>query len=307
MLIKIPMLSLSDQSLAPDLGSVLSARGYELEAGDFQVRRPDREALPVRTPAGVRAVAKHYPHGGGEAAFANAVAVWNSSFGRGRRPTVVPEPLHYEADLSLAVYARLPGTPMETHPLADSAIAQWERVVDLLAELHRSDAQPTTRRSARGVLRSLDRRLDWIKTHSPEHQSSFEQVLVAMESRRRKGSGLVPSHGDFSIRNILVHEETLVVIDWDRFQWADPARDLAYVATSSWLASVRRGRQPNHALIKRLVRRYESVNPASKVAATMSFYIAAALLRRAASLLQLWPAERYLATPLINLALAEVV
>lgn len=301
------MLSLSDHSSLSDLLLELLARGYELETGEYSVRRPDRQAFPLKTPDGVPAVAKCYRHGGGEAAFANAVAVWQSSFGQDRQPLAVPQPLAYEADLALAVFVRHPGAPMEIQRQSETDSSQWEHAIDLLVDLHRSDAKPTTRRSARGVLRSLLRRLEWIRAHSPAHETVFEKVILAMEARRHKGSGLVPSHGDFSTRNILIHEETMVVIDWDRFQWADPARDLAYLATSNWLAALRRGRKPSHELLRHLAHRYETVCPENKVRSTLPFYVAAALLRRAASLLELWPEERYLAGPLLNLALEEVV
>lgn len=301
------MPSLSDISPPPAPVPDLTRLGYQVEPGSFGVGRPDRLTLAVRTPTGASAVAKWYPQGGSTQAFENAMAVWDSSFGRHRSRLVVPEPLAHHAEHGILVFARHPGVPLDSQPRPSGDRPALEQAIFLLAELHESDAQPLTRRSARGIIRSLERRADWMRDHAPELEDRFHAVIALMERQRKKGGDLVPSHGDFSPRNLLVSETGLVVIDWDRFQWAEPARDVVYLGTSDWLDSLRRGRRPNRARLKRLVEAYESVRSGITLRPRVAFYVAAALLRRAASLVQLWPAERYLVHPLLNLASQEVL
>jgi aminoglycoside phosphotransferase (APT) family kinase protein len=59
---------------------------------------------------------------------------------------------------------------------------------------------------------------------------------------RCEAGPLVPTHGDFQPKNILVAGSRVTVIDFDRFALAHPARDLGhFVAQSTTMAAARTG------------------------------------------------------------------
>jgi aminoglycoside phosphotransferase (APT) family kinase protein len=53
---------------------------------------------------------------------------------------------------------------------------------------------------------------------------------------------LVPCHGDFSPQNVLVGPGGFALIDWDKLQLADPARDIAYTRAWCWAEAIRHQR-----------------------------------------------------------------
>src|SRR5206468_866896 len=118
---------------------------------------------------------------------------------------------------------------------------------------------------------------------------------------------LVPSHGDFSPRNVLVApERRLALIDWDRLQCADPARDIAYMGTWCWVSALRQGKVPEWSVLERSVARYNLLRPRAAVEMRLSFYIAAGLVRIAHSLIELWPDDAYLVPQLTAEALRQL-
>jgi aminoglycoside phosphotransferase (APT) family kinase protein len=104
-------------------------------------------------------------------------------------------------------------------------------------------------------------------------------------------AGLVPAHGDFSPRNILVGGGRLALIDWDRFQAADRARDVAYFGTSTWVHGLRRRERPSWSSLEWAVDEYERATGHVFDERRLRFHVAAGLLRSAFSLVHLWPRE----------------
>ena len=282
----------------------LYQHGYALDEVRFKTGRPDRATLALLTKSGAPVVAKLYPEGGGETTYANMQNVWRSSFGQRRTPPGLPQPLEYLPESNVLIMERLPGRPLLE--LADAPEETFAAAVRLLAALHESDAQPVTRRSSRAIVRSAKRKAARIAELAPDFVPAINPVVDALEAARAHDSELAPSHGDFSPRNILVAEDRLALIDWDRFQWADPARDVAYLGASCWVTTLRRGDRADWSKLERAVAVYQSVRPDAVLKPQLSFHVAAALVRMAHSLVELWPQEQRLVPELAREALRQL-
>jgi aminoglycoside phosphotransferase (APT) family kinase protein len=281
----------------------LAALGYTAEPTPFPGGRPDHASVRARTRHGTEVVAKLCGHNG-EQAFRNMRALWASSFGAQRKPPGLPEPLDYIPDPGILISEYVDGRPLAHAACISEKDARTTS--ELLVALHGCNAQPQSRRTSRGIVRSARRKADRIAQLAPQYAEAARSLADAIETRRVSDTELVPSHGDFSPRNVLVAAGRFVLIDWDRLQLADPARDLVYFGISTWLPRLRRGRLPNRDLLHEVLRYYSALRPSAKLKAQLHFHIAAGLLRIACSLVELWPAEAYLVPALIAVALREL-
>jgi len=283
---------------------VLRKHGYRPDGRAFATGGPDRTAVPLVTSAGLPVVAKLFPSGGGEACWTNMVELWSSSFGERRRPPGLPRPMEYVGAFEALVVERLPGRALAE--LGEPDATGVEDAITLAVSLHRSDARPAKRRSVDRILRSLRRKADRLSELVPAIAPPIRAVVEALESVGGKDRELVPCHGDFCPRNVLVAPERCALIDWDRFQLADPARDVAYFGTWCWAERVRRGEKPSWSVLERAVSIYEGARPAARVGERLSFHIAAGLVRIAHSLVVLCPEEAHVVPVLAAEALRRL-
>ena len=291
-------------SAPPALAQGLQAAGYTVAGDKFPTGRPDRATFLVTTAEGKQLVARTSSPEVANRTFANMRALWQSPFGAARQPPGMPQPLEVLPDLGVLLMEHLPG-----RPLADMGPAQerhFDSAIKLLAELHSSGVTPETKRSSRGVVRSAQRKAAHAGQLAPPHAAALNSLAAALETQRVGDSELVPTHGDFSPRNVLAGGERLALIDWERFQLADPARDVAYFASWGWLDVLRRGRMPGGSSIKHAVEVYETARPGAKLRKRMKFHVAASLMRRACSLIELWPEQSYLVPAIVRVALREL-
>ena len=274
----------------------LGSRGYEPAPGDFAgfpVGRPDRQTLPMTAADGSAVLVKIYSGFPGETAFQNMTALWRSSFGQRRQPPGLPRPIEYVAlpglDRGALVMERLEGRTLlelgtpEKH--LDSAMR-------LAADLHRCGVATPRLRSAKKLVRSAQRKVERVMAVAPRFGPDLARVAQALEASRPRDAELVPCHGDFSPRNVLVGDARLALIDWDRLQLADPARDVAYFGTWCWAQGLRYGLD-DWGLLDQAVRIYGILRPEVELASRLGFHVAAALVRIAHGLVELWPAEAY--------------
>jgi aminoglycoside phosphotransferase (APT) family kinase protein len=218
------------------------------------------------------------------------VEVWRSSFGERRRPPGLPRPVDYLVEQGILIMERVEGFPLvERQPMEQSAL---DDAVHLLTSLHDSNATSRQIRSSRRIVRSIRRKAERVSTVAPKFQGAFAAAAEALDAGRVEDLELVPSHGDFSPRNLVLGSNRLVLIDWDRFQAADPARDLAYLGTWCWAWKVRQREPPHWLVLDRAVALYDSLRPQAAVRQRLRFHIAAGLIRIAHSIVELWPAER---------------
>jgi aminoglycoside phosphotransferase (APT) family kinase protein len=287
--------------VSPDLLEGLRGRGFEVADEEFAIGRPDRLTLTLTHRQGTTVIAKQVPAGGAEKLFCNMRAVWNSSFGAARKPPGLPNPIDCIPELETVIMERVEGKTLAEMGAPEK---YFELAVELIAALHGSDAVAETERGARSVVRSVQRKAEAVAARLPEHTKLVQEAVEAIEANRPKDSSLVPSHGDCSPRNVLAGER-LVFIDWERFQMADPARDVAYFATWAWPDQLKRGRMPDESLLKRAMKLYERARPGISLRKQIRFYAATGLIRRAASLAELWPEQSYLVPALARTALRQ--
>ena len=283
--------------------AILSDRGYVPDGEPFPIGRPDRTTIPMLTGSGYPVVAKIYSDDGGHACFANMRALWSSSFGQERNPPGLPRPIDYLHEHRVLVLERVVGRALAETGETDAVGVQ--EAVRLAAALHDSDARPGRRRSARGILRSLRRKVERISRLEPALGAEVRRVVDLLEGSRRKESELVPTHGDFSPRNVLVGPGRSVLIDWDRFQFAHPARDVAYFGAWCWVDRLRRGQSRSWSVLEDALKTYEALRPWSGLAASLDFHVAAGLVRIVEGLVSLWPADAHLAPRVAREALSR--
>lgn len=286
------------------LHEALAKRGYEARSDHFATGRPDRPTLALVSRSGARAIGKLYPFGGGEEALCNMTEVWASSFGARRQPPGLPRPLDYLPEASVLVMERLEGRPLAELGFAEDR--ELRRSMMLLADLHESDARPERNRGPKAILRSLERKVNRVAEIAPKFTGPIREVVEALASRLPPRAPLVPSHGDFSPRNVLVAPGRFALIDWDRFQWADPARDVAYAGVWCWARALRDGSEGDAAVLDAAAESYERERPGAITAASLRFHAAAGLVRIAHGLVELWPREAALVPRLASEALRQL-
>lgn len=276
----------------------LRARGYAPTAETFATGRPDRLTIALTTRTGVPLVAKVYPSGKGARVFANMLEVWRSPFGENRRPPGLPRPVDYLPDLEVLIMERVAGLPLAERDHLDPVVL--DETVRLLASLHESTATSDLKRSSKAIVKSIRRKAEDTKALAPEFAEAFCRAAEALNACRVEDLELVPSHGDFSPRNLVLGGDRLVLIDWDRFQIADPARDAAYLGLWCWAGNVRRRRLPDWSILDRTVAQYDALRPQADLTTRLHFHVAAGLLRIAHSVVTLWPLERSVVPRLIR-------
>lgn len=269
----------------------LQQRGYQPDHDRFLTGRPDRTTVGVLTPDGERAIAKYYPNGASGRTYTNLETLWQSSFGAKHQPPGLPQPLAHLEEISVIILARIEGQPLVECESPDASV--HDNAIRLLAALHECNAKPEQRRDSRRIVRSARRKATRIAELAPNLGPVIWPVIEALQANRPDDTELVPSHGDFSPRNVLVGTDRVSVIDWDRFQWADPGRDLAYFGTWTWAASLRRGEQAGWSVLERAVSVYCSVRPEAEVNRQLGFHVAAGLVRISNGLVELWPDQAH--------------
>jgi aminoglycoside phosphotransferase (APT) family kinase protein len=282
----------------------LRARGFSVEEEKFLSSRPDRLTLGLRTPGGTAVIAKVYLDDSGERTFEYMQRLWASPFGAARPSPGLAQPLDYLPDLRISLVERIRGKPMAETGFLDPTMI--ESAARLLADLHDCGVEPEVRRTWRGIVRSLTRKIQRISELVPEYFSAMDPVMKLLLNGHFKDSELVCAHGDFSARNVLVGGERVALIDWERLQQADPARDVAYFAVWGWRQRIQRGRMPDRTVLSEITSAYEACRPGSRLAKQMPFHIAAGLIRMCCTVAELWPAQSYLIPVLASLARREL-
>ncbi len=282
----------------------LRSKGYVIDGGNFPTSRRGRVTVALITRTGIPVVAKLYPSGGGEIAYANMQELWRSSFGERRQPPGLPRPIDYLPDIGALIMERIEGRPFVELGTLDEDILDGS--IRLVASLHECDAQPSKRRDSRRIVLSARRKAERIAELAPKFAKSIWAVVEALKAAQVEDLELVPCHGDFSPRNVLVATNGLVLIDWDRFRRADPARDVAYMGTWWWVWALRQKRLPNWFALDRVVDMYNSLRPETCVKERLDFYVAAGLVRMSLSLVELWREDTDLLPQLATEALRRL-
>ena len=197
---------------------------------DRLVIRTDRDGRPV--------IRKQYRDDSGDQIFRAMCALWMSPLGAGRGTPGLPEPIAYDAVTRTLDMAVVDGPALGARGDVGQLPHRLDAVASLLADLHTSGVVVERRRTPAKLLRSLERKLP------DDHRG----LIPRIEVRAPVGEHLVPNHGDFSPRNVLLTSTGPALIDFDRIQMAGPGRDVQYMAAWCWVTSVMNGsRSPDDA------------------------------------------------------------
>lgn len=207
-------------------GPAVRTRTVETGHADRPVRiESDRD--------GRRVVVKTFVSTDGAAIHQGMEELWRSPFGALRRPPGLPEPLTWAARGGELRMECLEGEPLGRRGDVGASLERAVECARLLSDLHASGVLPERRRPLSRLVRSTARKA---AEASAVDGADFAAVLEALRrsvTARPPSDELVPSHGDFSPRNVLVTPAGLRLIDLDRLQAAPPGRDVAY--WSAWL------------------------------------------------------------------------
>lgn len=282
----------------------MQAHGWTVLGDKFPTGRPDRATVLVGRGESARAVARFSPPAVAQRTWENMTALWNSPFGTTRATAGMPEPLELFEEDGAVLMEWVAGGPLAE--MGDGWEKHFDDAIRLLARLHDCGVRTGLERGSRGIVRSARRKSVRAGERAPQHAEALRRLAAALEAHRVSDAELVPSHGDFSPRNVLAGGGRMAIIDWERFQLADPARDVAYFATWSWMEVLKRGRMPDNKLLKRALDVYTAARPTAHLKKRLPFHVAAGLMRRACSLIELWPEQSYLVGPLVRVALQQL-
>ena len=196
---------------------------------------------PVRIevgPDGSPVVVKTYLRADGARIAEEMVALWASPFGVDRDPSPgMPRPLGFHAASGELRMSLVPGVAVGARGDVGRSLELGAECGRLLADLHASGIEPERRRDRRALLRSLDRKVSAVGDRSAAVVEAFAAAATALREAWDgiPGGDLVPTHGDFSPRNVLVDGSALALIDLDRLQFAERERDLAYWCAWVWV------------------------------------------------------------------------
>jgi Phosphotransferase enzyme family len=273
-----------------------------LEPTVLTQRHPDRPVLRWTTTNGPVVVKTFAAGSSAEQLYATMTALWESPFGSGRNPPGLPRPLALVPDQRAVVMSEVTGrTLAERGELPDPGALP--AVGALLADLQGSGAPLTRRRSAAALVRSVERKAT---DRAGTVMGPALRALADLLARTVPPPGpLVPSHGDFSPRNVLVTEAGLVLIDWDRSLLAPPGRDVAYFGAWMWATELLEDGSASWAAADELVEGYQKLRPETDVRPEIAFHRACALGRIAHGW-SLFAADPELALPVLDEAVRLV-
>lgn len=136
------------------------------------------------------------------------------------------------------VTEKLPGAPRATSRLGDRAIAILSELASILARIHEvkirpnlpqfADVADSTRERMLAKVNAMYRR--WCAERSEDSvviESAYEWLVAHAEML---DDTAVLTHGDFSLRNVLLDEDRIsAILDWELCCVSHPAEDLAYI------------------------------------------------------------------------------
>lgn len=235
----------------------------------------DRPVFRVETDQGYVA-AKFFEPIRRQAPFRDHSNLWNSPFGASRNPPGLPRPLGWSNSRYCLVMEWLEGKPLARRgePAPRNHIRE---AAFLLADLHSAGTRHRKTRDVEAILRSLERKcLDVGKSSIGD---LARRVLDELALRLPEDHEFVPSHGDFSPRNLILTSAGLRLIDFDRIQLADPARDVAYYGAWSWVTGLLFDGRPDWSIGDEFTVEYLARRPDARLSPQLTFHKVAALVR----------------------------
>lgn len=160
---------------------------------------------------------------------------------------VVPRPLGYFADLGLYLQSAVPGKPLASDRTRPEFLPGVIHAAEALAALHESGIPTQKTLPLENEVARLERTLDQFALVHPNAYFQLRELLAHLRERLKGLSqeAWLPTHGDYKYDQLLHHEGTYSLIDFDFFASAETSFDLgkfcAYLVPSmprGWEQSV---------------------------------------------------------------------
>jgi aminoglycoside phosphotransferase (APT) family kinase protein len=157
--------------------------------------------------------------------------LWRSGFDRGAEASV-PEPIAYLPSLRLLLQEKVEGLEAKKiFKYGDEGLraAAAERCGRWLACFHSLAPRPNQITDVERILARTER-AHWVVSQDDRPLAGKSEQLLERIKRAASNLGSGPmcaSHGDFGSYHVLFAEKRTVTFDWDLYDLADPARDVA--------------------------------------------------------------------------------
>jgi aminoglycoside phosphotransferase len=238
----------------------------------------------MRERDGMQVIVKAYLAADGARVFDEHCRLWASPLGARRRTPGIPEPLGWDPATRELTMEAVNGAPLGTRSSLGQAPSEIPSTARLLADLHSCGVVPQRRRAASRIVASLSRKADDLRD-DPNAQA-FRGVVEHLARMLDDGTitaaeQCVPTHGDWSPRNVLMGATGVRMIDLDRLQFAGAGRDVTYWGAWAWVTQLLAGGAPDWGLATAYEAEYLRRRPDARaeLAATRGFHRAAGLLR----------------------------
>lgn len=158
----------------------------------------------------------------------------------------VPRPYGYLEDLGgrdALVMARIQGESIgrrivRTPELAGARAALPRQMAEQLARIHSVAVDsvafipgPRVEPASPSYVAALERQLDRL----PQPHPAIELGLLWLREHAPRPHGIVLTHGDFRLGNLMVDEQGLAsVLDWENAHTGDPGEDLGWALVRAW-------------------------------------------------------------------------
>jgi aminoglycoside phosphotransferase (APT) family kinase protein len=185
---------------------------------------------------------------GGRGAESNRVMsdIWKAAERSGGR-LVVPRPLGYHPAFELYLQDAVPGEAIGSDRTKPEFLPSALHAADALATIHESGIATDKKLLFETEITRLDKTLDQFALVHPKAFFLLRELLVHVREKLKKtpGEDWLPTHGDYKYDQVLHHEGSFSLIDFDYFALAENSFDLAkfcaYVVPSAplgWEQSV---------------------------------------------------------------------
>jgi len=172
--------------------------------------------------------------------------IWKAAERSGGR-LVVPKPLGYHPAFELYLQESMPGEAVGSDRTKPEFLPSVLHAADALASIHESGIATERTLPFEPEIARLDKTLDQFKLVHPKAFFLLRELLIHVREKLRKtpGEDWLPTHGDYKYDQILHHDGSFSLIDFDYFGLAENSFDLAkycaYVVPSAplgWEQSV---------------------------------------------------------------------
>ena len=153
--------------------------------------------------------------------------MWRLAQGSGGKLRV-PRPLGYEHAEGIYFQDSVPGVALGTDRTAAEFMPAVLHAAEALATIHDSGIETRKAFALDGEMARLEKVLDQFAIVHPRGYFLLRELLVHIRSRLRglKEEAIVPSHGDFKYDQLLHHESSFSLIDFDYFAATETSFDL---------------------------------------------------------------------------------